>query len=260
MKFDTYLTEGMQEAAREVTPDPALRTRVLAQARAAKPSRLTRRTRVVATLAAVLCLATGAALANSPVVSLVSGWMPDASYTSIADEARMEAKLGYDVRLPEALTEDFTLTEYEVEPVSMRDSANHEVGSYLTLCATYRKGDERVYLNAARTEDEPASDTLSDKTLVETREVDGVTVTYREIPTACRPADSTEDFTAEQYAAEERGEMFLSVGSAEYEETIYQTARFELDGVAYSIGMHDSMADWSAEDFFTAAQTVIEAE
>ena len=54
MKFDTYLTEGMQEAAREVTPDPALRTRVLAQARAAKPSRLTRRTRVVATLAAVL--------------------------------------------------------------------------------------------------------------------------------------------------------------------------------------------------------------
>ena len=125
------------------------------------------------TLAAVLCLATGAALANSPVVSLVSGWMPDASYTSIADEARMEAKLGYDVRLPEALTEDFT---------------------------------------------------------------------------------------EEQYAAEERGEMFLSVGSAEYEETIYQTAGFELDGVAYSIGMDDYMADWSAEDFFTAAQTVIEAE
>ena len=54
MKFDTYLTEGMQEDAREVTSDPALRTRVLAQARAAKPSRLTRRTRVVATLAAVL--------------------------------------------------------------------------------------------------------------------------------------------------------------------------------------------------------------
>ena len=53
---------------------------------------------------------------------------------------------------------------------------------------------------------------LSDKTIVDTREINGIPVTYREIPTIFLPPEG-EQPTAEEQAAADRGECFISYGT-----------------------------------------------
>lgn len=259
MKFDSYIRDGLHDVAAPVTPDPALRTRVLAEARAQSRPRLSRRARVAAVTAVVLCVALTTAIASGPAAYLVSDWMPNATIQSVDDKATLEDKLGYAVRVPETLLEGYTLKEASVEPFSARDSANNEVLRFLTLGAYYTNGSDTANLSAERVGDYEYSETLSDSTRAETREISGVTVTYHVIPTICVPASEGRDaFTEEQLAAEERGEMFLSVGSDAREESNYCVVKWTQDGIMYSIGMHDDRCDWTADDYFAAAQTVIE--
>lgn len=261
MKFDSYIRDGLHEAAAPVTPDPALHTRVLAEARAQSRPRLSRRARVAAVTAVVLCVALTTAIAGGPAAYLVSDWMPNATIQSVEDKASLEEKLGYEVRMPETLPGGYTLNEASVEPISARDSADNEVGRFLTLGAYYTDGTATANLSAERVGDFDYEDNLSDSTVAETREIDDITVTYRVIPTICVPASEGRDaFTEEQLAAEERGEMFLSVGSDAREESNYCVVKWTQDGVAYSIGMHDDRCDWTADDYFAAAQTIIETE
>lgn len=252
MKFDDYMKESLHEAAAGVTPDPALRTRVLAHA--AAPARRRPRRALIAALA-VVCLA-GSALAAGPVAYLLSG-IPRGQIASVEAQQTLETELGYSILLPETM-HDATFTEASVLPWKLRDAADSTIGTILTLDASYQDGGSRIHFNAEQAGAREIT-APNPQTLIETRVLHDMSVCYYEIPCICVPGGEEDSFTQEERDAEARGALWLSSGSETRAESVYRYAAWEQNGVRYVISAQDYEADWTADDFFAAAQDAIES-
>ena len=252
MKFDTYMHDSMREIAQDVQADPMLRARVMNRVQLQRTKTRPRRMRFAVTAAAALCVLVGGAFAAGPIIGLASSSDASDVVTAFSDESKVEEQVGFDVRLPETLN-GAAFTGMQAMPIDAIDADGHTAYTFQEFDAYYEDGDTMPFMTVTEAENADESG-LSDKTIVDTREINGIPVTYREIPTIFLPPEG-EQPTAEEQAAADRGECFISYGTDTREEGLYHTIRWEENGLSYSIGSNDG--DWDADDFFAAAEDVM---
>lgn len=256
MKFDEYMHDSMKEIAQDVQPDPRMRARVMNAVQIERTKSRPRRMRFAVVAAAMVCVLIGGAFAAGPIVGLTSSMNPNQVSTSLDDEAKVEKEAGFTVRLPKTLN-GASFDNMIAQPVNAIDADGNTVYSYQEFYASYRDGDTKPFLSVIKSENH-INEGLSDKTIVDTREVNGITMTYREIPTIHLPPTEDAKPTAEEQAAADRGEMFISYGSDTREDGMYHTIDWDEDGLHYAIASNDG--DWTADDFFAAAEDVLNTE
>lgn len=256
MKFDEYMHDSMKEIAQDVQPDPRMRARVMNAVQIERTKSRPRRMRFAVVAAAMVCVLIGGAFAAGPIVGLTSSTNANDLSFSLSDEAKVEKEAGFTVRLPETLN-GASFDNMIAQPVNAIDADGNTVYSYQEFCASYRDGDTKPFLSVIKSENH-TNEGLSDKTIVDTREVNGITMTYREIPTILLPGSGEEMPTDEEQAAADRGEIFISYGTPTREDGMYHTIDWDEDGLHYSIGANDG--DWDADDFFAAAEDVLNTE
>jgi len=256
MKFDEYMHDSMKEIAQDVQPDPRMRARVMNAVQIERTKSRPRRMRFAVVAAAMVCVLIGGAFAAGPIVGLTSSTNANDLSFSLSDEAKVEKEAGFTVRLPETLN-GASFDNMIAQPVNAIDADGNTVYSYQEFYASYRDGDTKPFLSVIKSENH-TNEGLSDKTIVDTREVNGITMTYREIPTILLPGSGEEMPTDEEQAAADRGEIFISYGTPTREDGMYHTIDWDEDGLHYSIGANDG--DWDADDFFAAAEDVLNTE
>ena len=256
MKFDEYMHDSMKEIAQDIQPDPRMRARVMNAVQIERTKSRPRRMRFAVVAAAMVCVLIGGAFAAGPIVGLTSSTNANDLSFSLSDEAKVEKEAGFTVRLPETLN-GASFDNMVAQPVNAIDADGNTVYSYQEFYASYRDGATQPFLSVIESENH-TNEGLSDKTIVDTREVNGITLTYREIPTIHLPPTEDAKPTAEEQAAADRGEMFISYGSDTREDGMYHTIDWDEDGLHYSIGANDG--DWDADDFFAAAEDVLNTE
>lgn len=256
MKFDEYMHDSMKEIAQDVQPDPRMRARVMNAVQIERTKSRPRRMRFAVVAAAMVCVLIGGAFAAGPIVGLASSMNHNQVSTSLDDESKVEKEAGFTVRLPETLN-GASFDNMIAQPVDAIDADGNTVYSYQEFYASYRDGATQPFMSVIKSENHSSGDT-SDKTIVDIREVNGITMTYREIPTILLPGSGEEMPTDEEQAAADRGEMFISYGSDTREDGVYHVIDWDEDGLHYSIGANDG--DWDADDFFAAAEDVLNTE
>lgn len=257
MKFDRYIHESMQEMTQNISPDPMLRARVMNAVQADRTKTRPRRMRFVLAAAAMVCVLVTGAFAAGPIVGLYSHSWADGAAKSLSDEAKLEKQAGFSVRLPESLG-SAAFHSMEVVPINAVDADGNVAYSYNEFSASYQDGNTQPFLSVYESKNSSSGAPLSDKTLIDTREIDGIPVTYRQIPTIFLPPDGSIKPTDAEVLAEKNGECFISYGTETRVDGLYHTISWEQDGLHYSIGSSDG--DWDTEEFFAAAQAVIETE
>lgn len=256
MKFDEYMHDSMKEIAQDVQPDPRMRARVMNAVQIERTKSRPRRMRFAVVAAAMVCVLIGGAFAAGPIVGLTSSTNANDLSFSLSDEAKVEKEAGFTVRLPETLN-GASFDNMIAQPVNAIDADGNTVYSYQEFYASYRDGDTKPFLSVIKSENH-TNEGLSDKTIVDTREVNGITMTYREIPTILLPGSGEEMPTDEEQAAADRGEIFISYGTPTREDGMYHTIDWDEDGLHYAIASNDG--DWDADDFFAAAEDVLNTE
>lgn len=256
MKFDEYMHDSMKEIAQDVQPDPRMRARVMNAVQIERTKSRPRRMRFAVVAAAMVCVLIGGAFAAGPIVGLASSMNLNQMSTSLDDEAKVEKEAGFTVRLPETLN-GASFDNMVAQPVDAIDADGNTVYSYQEFYASYRDGATQPFMTVIKSENHSSGDT-SDKTIVDTREVNGITMTYREIPTILLPGSGEEMPTDEEQAAADRGEIFISYGTPTREDGMYHTIDWDEDGLHYAIASNDG--DWTADDFFAAAEDVLNTE
>lgn len=256
MKFDEYMYDSMKEIAQDVQPDPRMRARVMNAVQIERTKSRPRRMRFAVVAAAMVCVLIGGAFAAGPIVGLTSSTNANDLSFSLSDEAKVEKEAGFTVRLPETLN-GASFDNMIAQPVNAIDADGNTVYSYQEFYASYRDGATQPFLSVIESEND-SDEGVSDKTIVDTREVNGITLTYREIPTILLPGSGEQMPTDEEQAAADRGEMFISYGSDERIDGFYHVIDWDEDGLHYSIGANDG--DWDADDFFAAAEDVLNTE
>lgn len=256
MKFDEYMHDSMKEIAQEVQPDTRMRARVMNAVQVNRAKSRPRRMRFAMVAAAMVCVLVGGAFAAGPIVALTSSTNANDLSTSLDDESKVEKEAGFAVRLPETLN-GASFDSMIAQPVDAVDADGNAVYSYQEFYASYQDGDTKPFMSVIESENHSDAD-MSDKTIVETREVNGITMTYREIPTILLPGSGEEMPTDEEQAAADRGEIFISYGTNAREDGVYHVIDWDEDDLHYSIGSNDG--DWTADDFFAAAEDVLNTE
>lgn len=257
MKLNEYMQEGMQELAQEIQPNARMRARIMNEVQTSRVRTRPHRMRFVIAAAAAVCVMAGGAWAAGSIVGLRSGMTMEGDTQSFADQQKLEQKAGFQVRLPEQMG-DASFQNMSVTPVDAIDANGKTVLTYQEFYVAYLDGDTRPFLSVIEQENKGDDSQLSDKTLVDTQEINGITVTYREIPTIFLPPDHSIQPTEQELEAQQRGECFISYGSDRRIDGVYHTASWQQDGLSYSIGCNDG--DWTANDFFAAAQDVMETQ
>lgn len=256
MKFDEYMHDSMKEIAQDVQPDPRMRARVMNAVQIERTKSRPRRMRFAVVAAAMVCVLIGGAFASGPIVALTSSTNANDLSFSLSDEAKVEKEAGFTVRLPETLN-GASFDNMVAQPVDAIDADGNTVYSYQEFYASYRDGATQPFMTVIKSEND-SDEGVSDKTIVDTREVNGITMTYREIPTILLPGSGEEMPTDEEQAAADRGEIFISYGTPTREDGMYHTIDWDEDGLHYAIASNDG--DWTADDFFAAAEDVLNTE
>lgn len=253
MKFDRYMQKGMQEMTQDISPDPMLRARIMNAVQTNRTRTRPRRMRFVLAAAAMVCVLVTGAFAAGPIVGLYSHSWANGDTQSLSDEAKMEKKAGFSIRLPETLG-NATFQDMSVSPVDAVDADGNVVYSYNEFFVSYQDGETLPFLSVFESKNASESP-LSEKTIIDTREIDEIPVTYREIPTILLPPDESVKPTDAELLAEKNGECFISFGSEKRIDGLYHAISWEQDGLSYTIGSNDG--DWGTDEFFAAAQAVI---
>ena len=256
MKFDEYMHDSMKEIAQDVQPDPRMRARVMNAVQIERTKSRPRRMRFAVVAAAMVCVLIGGAFAAGPIVALTSSTNANDLSFSLSDEAKVEKEAGFTVRLPETLN-GASFDNMVAQPVDAIDADGNTVYSYQEFYASYRDGATQPFMTVIKSEND-SDEGVNDKTIVDTREVNGITMTYREIPTILLPGSGEEMPTDEEQAAADRGEIFISYGTPTREDGMYHTIDWDEDGLHYAIASNDG--DWTADDFFAAAEDVLNTE
>lgn len=256
MKFDEYMHDSMKEIAQDVQPDPRMRARVMNAVQIERTKSRPRRMRFAVVAAAMVCVLIGGAFAAGPIVALTSSTNANDLSFSLSDEAKVEKEAGFTVRLPETLN-GASFDNMVAQPVDAIDADGNTVYSYQEFYASYRDGATQPFMTVIKSKND-SDEGVSDSTIVDTREVNGITMTYREIPTILLPGSGEEMPTAEEQAAADRGEIFISYGTPTREDGMYHTIDWDEDGLHYAIASNDG--DWTADDFFAAAEDVLNTE
>lgn len=189
--------------------------------------------KLVGAVCAVFVLSAMTVLAASGVLG---GWVGGniagtrvTNYTQMTE--RLLPELEFSPRLVEEFSNGFEFVRGELgETQAMDDEGNRFGKVYKDLVLDYKNADG--VLLALYMGNEPA-DEESAPGVVATREVGDVLLEYREMAYLFVPPGY--ELSDEDMAAEERGEMYISVGSSEVERQLNCGVQWTVDGVNYNL-------------------------
>lgn len=255
-KLDQMIAETLHTCGDGIEPMPALRTRVLAGAEPCAKKRPSRLRRTVLACAAAAVLAVTGVVASSGVVTLKSSLSPDEflkEYAVLAQQ--VEEKLGEDAVLPESLG-DAAFVEGTIDSVEKLSDTGAVLGSFDELSARYVAGDGSEVQYYAYLQDDELTTSAQGTDATEIRSFEETEVTYTLDHYRFVPPDY--EWSAEEQAAADAGEIYLSVGSDEVMDKLFARVGWEKDGVMYAITDYDE--NLTADELFAMAEELIEAE
>lgn len=204
-------------------------------------------------LCAVLAVAVGGAFAGGKVASWSSNAFIYDGWTDFSKTAPAAQAISPDIKVVDNLLGEFRFVRGNSDATDKIDESGNTVGSFPELSLNYQndKG-ATLFFDASPVQ----ADGIYTDALDETREIGGVTVGYRAIPQIYLPGDGSEKPTAEEQAKKDAGEINIAYGTQTREEkTCYRVQWVEGD-ISYTILTFDEN-NWTADDFFEMAQSVI---
>lgn len=201
----------------------------------------------VAIVAAAVCALTGTVCMAGGKIAGYSGGTRIGSQTSDFSEiGKLEKKLDLAVNAPEAFANGYAFAEASVTDFDALDEDGVKVGDESELYITYEKDGRRMNYIVKKG---AAGDAELDR--AQAIEQDGVIYYYVTDNYLFLPPDG--EPTAEELAAEDAGELFISYGSDEREEKTCYHLMWNADGQTYSLMGFDldlsaqEMADMAAQ-------------
>lgn len=245
---DEQIKNALYADAYSYDPPADLKQRIDAQiARQKKEVIYMKKTSVkkVAIVAAAVCALTGTVCMAGGKIAGYSGGMRIGSQTSdFSEVGELGKKLDLTVHAPEAFTNGYAFADASITDFDALDEDGVKVGDESELYITYEKDGRRMnYI----VEKGAVSETELEG--AQTIEQDGVTYYYTADNYLFLPPDG--EPTAEELAAEDAGELFISYGSDEREEKTSYNLRWNADGQTYSLMGFD--LDLSAQEMVDMA-------
>lgn len=257
--LDKNIARTLHDCVDGMTGTELLDARVRRAVQAKRRPARGRRVAVIAA-AAALCLSVTGAMASGRVAQLISHTSLLALRSDAAALTQDAAQIADGITVPETLG-DFTFENGGVESVGKLDENGKSIGSYQSLDAYYQQDGDSFMLTAhawaADLDGMELQEDNADKVL-ETREVDGVTVTLKRTHYLFISQDY--ELTPEQQAAEAAHELMVSVGGESgntCEESDFTALSWEKDGVVWMLGGHNLTLD--ADTLFALAADAMQA-
>lgn len=203
----------------------------------------------VAIVAAAVCALTGTVcMAGGKIAGYVGGTRLGSETSDFSEIGKLEEKLDLAVSAPEAFDNGYAFEDAHIADFDALDEDGVKVGAESELNITYEKDGKRINYIVKK-----GAVTLSDAELdrAQVIEQDGVTYYYTTDNYLFLPPDA--EATAEELAAQDAGELFISYGSDEREEQTCYHLDWNMDGQKYCLLGFDldlsaqEMADMAAQ-------------
>lgn len=201
----------------------------------------------VAIVAAAVCALTGTiCMAGGKIAGYIGGTRIGSQTSDFSEVGKLEKKLDLAVHAPEAFTNGYAFADASITDFDALDEDGVKVGDESELYITYEKDDRLLNYIVKK-----GANSLSETELegAQVIEQDGVTYYYVTNNYLFLPPDG--EPTAEEQAAEDAGELFISYGSDEREEKASYDLQWNVDGQAYSLMGFD--LDLSAQEMVDMA-------
>ena len=255
LELDAQLRQTLHESVENLQADDNLKARIDLMVQKKHTRSVWKK--VTVGLAAALCLTMAGALASGQFASLQTSLNPEDMQFSVEDLQKDTAQIADGITIPEQLA-GYDFQKGCVQYTDKLDDDGNRLDSYPSLEADYGtsiNGDGTVLTYTARAYDNdldgadatPAQSYEGQPN--ETREIDGVTVTYHADRYLFLPEDMQP--TAEEQALADNNELYISYGVAEREEDTFQYVSRQMGDVVYELLTQDNTL--SADDLFAAA-------
>lgn len=203
-------------------------------------------------LAAALCAAFAvAATAYTTVASSIISSSGNREYTRFEQLSKAEKKAGLDIHAVESFDNGYSFQEMSITHSKDLDDSGNAIREYKGIDIRYTKPSSAdIFLSA-----EPAGiGSGDDRAPVDTREIDGITVSYYSDTFKFVPPDY--ELTDEDRANEKKDNYFISYGSSEVEVQQMAFAVWVQDGVLYTLTSQDNKP---SGQMFSMAEQIIHA-
>lgn len=152
--------------------------------------------------------------------------------TDFSDVAKLEKQTDIDTGAPKAFDNGFTFQHANTIDTDHIDETGSADNSFKEINIRYAKDSKNLDLFVTKsTAVDHAEEDLSHKQAIE---ADGITYYYHQDNYLFLPAEDSA-LTEEEKAAEAAGELFVSYGSSEREENVYQGISWEVNGYHYNL-------------------------
>lgn len=263
LELDAQLRKTLHESVAGLQADDKLKARIdfMTQGHKTKTGRMWKK--VTAGLAAALCLTVVGALASGQFSALQTSLRTEDMRFSAEDLQQDTARVADGIAVPGQLA-GYAFQKGAVEYTDKLDDDGNRLSTYPSVAADYGtsiNGDGTVLTYTARAYDSeldgpeatPAQSYEGQPR--ETREIGGVTVSYRADRYLFLPSD--EQPTAEEQALADNNELYISYGVDEREQAVYQHISWQAGDVVY--GLYTTDTTLSADELFAAAADAIGA-
>lgn len=206
--------------------------------------------------AAALCiLGSMVAIGAGRITSTVSSSSPTANqFPAFEDLEKAEAELGYPIQKVKEFSNGYQYAKGNIDPVQAMDDNGTVVDTYQDLSLLYTNSEKKkINLSISRPAADLPEPNVGSK---ESRDISGVPVSYNCDHYKFYPADVTP--SEEDLKAEANGELYLSYGTSEIEESYFYSVTWSLDGILYNLYTMDNPL--SADEMFTMAKELIEVQ
>lgn len=201
----------------------------------------------VAIVAAAVCALTGTVcMAGGKIAGYAGGTRVGSQTSDFSEIGKLEEKLDLAVSAPEVFDNGYAFADAYIADFDALDEDGVKVGAESELTITYEKDGRNVNYIV-----EKGAVTLSDAELARAQviEQDGVTYYYMTDNYLFLPPDG--EPTAEELAAQDAGELYISYGSDEREEQTCYHLDWNMDGQKYCLLGFD--LDLSAQEMVDMA-------
>ena len=258
-KLDTMIEETLEQQASRISMSPERQRKIKQSVRnnkikeESRMRHISKRKGVLA--AAVMCvLMSIVAVAGGKAVAWVSGSSPNnPDISTFADMKKAEDYMGAEIQAVETFSNGLTFDRGFLETVEEWDENNQVVGTFPNVILRYKKGSQRANMSL-----NPLGQDESSAGHAETQTIayNGVNLTvtkdnYKFVPVNYK-------VTPEEQAAMDAGQLYVSYGSDQVEETAYYCVSWD-NGLSYLLAAF-SDDGLSAEDLVQMAKEIVDAE
>ncbi len=243
---ETLITTALHAHAHSLNPPTDLKQRIDTQlAWQEKKEVLTMKkfnAKKIVAAAALACALTGTVcMAAEKLHSYyISSSAPDTEVTNFSDVTALEKQADIVTGAPKAFENGFAFQSAHTVDTDYIDEESNVKNSFKEISLRYANDAKSLSLSVIKsTSVNRSEEELSDKQAIE---ADGITYYYTQDKYLFLPSEDYE-LTKEEKEAEAAGELFISYGSSEREENLYQGISWDADGYHYNLFGMDAEMD-----------------